>query len=127
MKKQYKSLYPLPVPGQEGLSINYCGVGCALDVLGGKWKLLVLSHLFRSSLRFSEIRKSVPGISEKRLASALKEMEQHGLVVRSELLGSRPAVVYSVSEYGQSVRPVVEVLFAWGENHLARFGHLLLT
>jgi DNA-binding HxlR family transcriptional regulator len=125
MKKQYKSLYPYHVPAPDGRPVNYCGIRCSLEVLGGKWKLLVLTHLFRSPLRYHALRAAIPEISERMLVASLRELEEHGLVTRHETAGSPPRVEYAVSEYGQTVRPVVEVLYNWGETHIARCGNLL--
>jgi DNA-binding HxlR family transcriptional regulator len=125
MKKQYKSLYPYAVPGENGRPVNYCGIRCSLEVLGGKWKLLILVHLFKSPLRYQAFRTAIPEISDRMLAASLKELEEHGLVVRRELPEARPAVEYAVSEYGQTVRTVAEVLFNWGERHIDRCGDLL--
>jgi len=125
MKKQYKSLYPYPVPAPDGRPVNYCGIRCSLEVLGGKWKLLILTHLFKSPLRYHALRTAIPEISERMLVASLKELEEHGMVTRHAMAGSPPRVEYAVSEYGQTVRPVVEVLYGWGEGHIARCGNLL--
>lgn len=127
MKKQFKSTYPLnlTITNKDGKPLDYCGIRCSLEVLGGKWKLLILSQLFDKKLRFSEIKKNTPGISDKMLVSSLQELEYHNLVVR-EVVKAKPKVVeYSLSTYGEKVRPVLEVLFQWGENHITQHQELI--
>lgn len=126
MKKQYKSLYPHPVKGKNSRTLNYCGIRCTLEVLGGKWKLLILTHLFRSPVRYADIRKTIPEISERMLVLSLKELEAHGLINRRELSSTPLLVEYAISEYGLSVQPVVEMLHQWGEKHITQYGDLLL-
>jgi DNA-binding HxlR family transcriptional regulator len=119
-KKQFKSLYPRLVEVEDGRPINYCGIRCSLEVLGGKWKLLIIAELFKSTKRYSELKRSIPEISEKMLISSLQELEYHNIVIRKVVEAIPPQVEYSLSEYGQSVRPVIENLFGWGESHIKR-------
>lgn len=119
-KKQSKSLYPRNVD-VDGRPLNYCSIRCSMEVLGGKWKLLIVAELFKSTKRYSALKRSIPEISEKMLISSLQELEHHNIVVREVVEAIPPHVEYSLSEYGQSVRPVLEILFGWGEGHIKKY------
>jgi DNA-binding HxlR family transcriptional regulator len=119
-KKQFKSLYPRTVEIEKGRPLNYCGIRCSMEVLGGKWKLLIVAELFKGKKRYSELKRSIPEISEKMLISSLQELEHHNIVVRTVVEAIPPKVEYSLSKYGQSVRPVLETLFGWGEGHIKK-------
>src|SRR4028119_2104531 len=120
-KKQFKTLYPRNIETDNGRPLDYCGIRCAMEVLGGKWKLLIVAELFKSKKRYSELKRSIPEISEKMLISSLQELEHHSIVVRTVVEAIPPQVEYSLSEYGQSVRLVVETLFNWGEGHIQKY------
>jgi DNA-binding HxlR family transcriptional regulator len=96
-----------------------------MEVLGGKWKLLVVASLAKEPMRFSEIRRSIPEISEKMLARTLKDLEVHQIVLREAKAGNPPQVCYSLSEYGHGVLPLLRALFEWGEGHIQRFRELI--
>jgi DNA-binding HxlR family transcriptional regulator len=119
-KKQFKILYPRNIETVNGRLIDYCGIRCSMEVLGGKWKLLIVAELFKSKKRYSELKRSIPEISEKMLISSLQELEHHNIVVRTVVEAIPPQVEYSLSKYGQSVRPVLETLFGWGEGHIKK-------
>jgi DNA-binding HxlR family transcriptional regulator len=119
-KKQFKILYPRNIETVNGRPIDYCGIRCSMEVLGGKWKLLVVAELFKSKMRYSELKRSIPEISEKMLISSLQELEHHNIVVRTVVEAIPPQVEYSLSKYGHSVRPVLETLFGWGEGHIKK-------
>lgn len=117
-KKQFKTLYPRNIETSNGRPIDYCGIRCSLEVLGGKWKLLIVAELCKGKKRYSELRRSIPEISEKMLISSLQELEHHNIVLRTVVESIPPQVEYSLTKYGQSVRPVLEMLFVWGEGHI---------
>jgi DNA-binding HxlR family transcriptional regulator len=117
-KKQFKSLYPRTVEVEKGRPLNYCGIRCSMEVLGGKWKLLIVAELSKTTKRYSELKRSIPEISEKMLISSLQELEHNNIVVRTVVEAIPPQVEYTLSNYGQSVRPVLETLFGWGEGHI---------
>ncbi|MBD2768392.1 helix-turn-helix transcriptional regulator [Hymenobacter sp. BT664] len=121
MKKQYKSLYPRNVAVEQGRPLNYCGIRCCLEVLGGKWKLLIIAELFGGTRRYSVLKRAIPEISEKMLISSLQELEFHAIVVRKVVEAVPPQVEYSLSAYGQSVSPVLETLLGWGEGHISQY------
>ena len=119
-KKQFKTLYPRNIETVNGCPLDYCGIRCSMEVLGGKWKLLIVAELFKGKKRYSELKRSIPEISEKMLISSLQELEYHNIVVRTVVEAIPLQVEYSLSKYGQSVRPVLETLFGWGESHIKK-------
>ena len=119
-KKQFKTLYPRNIETVNGRPLDYCGIRCSMEVLGGKWKLLIVAELFKNKKRYSELKRSIPEISEKMLISSLQELEHHNIVVRTVVEAIPLQVEYSLSKYGQSVRPVLETLFGWGESHIKK-------
>jgi DNA-binding HxlR family transcriptional regulator len=94
-----------------------CSVALALDVIGGKWKPLILWHLKDGVLRFGELRRILVGISQKMLTSQLRELELDGLVYRHIYTQVPPKVEYSLTEKGQSVIPILEMISKWGSRN----------
>ena len=100
--------------------VGGCPLTAALAAIGGKWKLIIVYWLAESPKHFAALRKAMPGISQKVLTQQLRELVNDGIVNR-EPIGAVPApVVYSLSEYGRSVLPLVEDVRLWGRTHLAR-------
>ncbi|MEU8041191.1 helix-turn-helix domain-containing protein [Streptosporangium sp. NPDC049078] len=95
-----------------------CGLDAAIDVVGGKWKALILWALHHNPLRFGELRRSVSGISEKMLIQQLREMESYGLVHREVYHQVPPKVEYSLTEFGHSLNTALIPLGDWGESHM---------
>ena len=92
-----------------------CPVELALDILSGKWKSVLLAHLKDGSLRYRELRLRIPRLSDKILTERLRDLEQRGLIRRRKVLGPQSHWVYELTESGNSLRPVLEALYAWGE------------
>ena len=92
----------------------------ALDVIGGKWKVLILWPLTNGASRFGELKREVPGISEKMLIQSLKEMELDGIVLRQDFKEVPPRVEYSLTEFGRSLCDALSPLCQWGEQHMQR-------
>ncbi|MGP3979129.1 winged helix-turn-helix transcriptional regulator [Streptomyces sp. 8N114] len=97
-----------------------CGLDAAIDVMGGKWKGLILFWLGEGPLRFGELRRTVAGISERMLILQLRELEASGLVHREVHHQVPPKVVYSLTEFGGSLIAALEPLGQWGEEHMER-------
>jgi DNA-binding HxlR family transcriptional regulator len=91
-----------------------CPVELALDQLGGKWKAVLLAHLKQGALRYSQLRRLVPKLSDKILTQRLRELEASGLVARRRDPRSRQ-VEYSLSPRGRSLGPVLQSLYDWGQ------------
>jgi len=96
-----------------------CPVRMSIQVLGGKWKLLLLSYLFEAPRRYGELRRLVPDVTEKMLIQVLRELEADGLLTRTMHHQVPPRVDYALTEAGRQVRPVFDQLLSWGENYLA--------
>lgn len=94
-----------------------CPVATTVRLIGNKWKLLILRDLLERPRRFTEISKSVEGISKKVLADNLRSLEQDGLILREVFAEVPPRVVYSVSSLGETLRPVLDAMKAWGEQY----------
>lgn len=100
-----------------------CTVELALQVIGGKWKPVILYHLAEDgALRFSELRRIMPTITQKMLTQQLRELEADGLVHREVYPQVPPKVEYSLTEFGKSVFPVLEQLCQWGRAFEKRNG-----
>jgi len=100
--------------------IYSCGLGPAFDVIGGKWKALILWVLHREPRRFGELKRAVPGISEKMLIQQLREMEADGLVHREVFAQVPPRVEYSITKLGASLDDALAPLAEWGKRHAKR-------
>ena len=90
-----------------------------LKILGGRWKVHVLYYLFDGKKRLSELRRVVPGVSQKVLVQQLREMEEHGIVHRKIFAQVPPRVEYTVTKLGLSLVPIVASLCEWGRHHAA--------
>ncbi|MFJ8977234.1 winged helix-turn-helix transcriptional regulator [Streptomyces sp. NPDC102282] len=101
-----------------------CGIDAALDVVNGKWKGLILWELDAHRVRrFSELRRGLPGVSEKMLTQHLREMEADGLVHRTVHAEVPPRVEYSLTEHGRTLNSALEPLGVWGTERMRREGH----
>jgi DNA-binding HxlR family transcriptional regulator len=99
-----------------------CGLEAALDVIGGKWKVLILWPLTPGPRRFGELKRLVPGISEKMLIQQLREMEADGIVARKVFYEIPPRVQYSLTPFGVSLTQALTPLCEWGTTHMKRIG-----
>lgn len=95
-----------------------CTVSLAMDLIGGKWKTVILYHLKDEPKRYSELRKEMPAVTEMTLSLQLKQLEKDGLIHR-HVYGTKPPVkvVYKLTDFGQSFIPVLEAITNWG-NHV---------
>ncbi|MFI5606279.1 winged helix-turn-helix transcriptional regulator [Amycolatopsis sp. NPDC051903] len=95
-----------------------CGLDAAIDVIGGRWKSLVLWALHEHPLRFGELKRRVSGISEKMLTESLRELEHDGIVHREAYPEIPPRVEYSLTERGQALNTALLTLGDWGEQNM---------
>ncbi|MDF2634910.1 MAG: transcriptional regulator, HxlR family [Pelosinus sp.] len=96
-------------------NIQYqCSMELTLDLIGGKWKSLILWHLGENTLRFSELKKTLPQITQKMLTQQLRNLEADGLVHRYIYTQIPPKVEYSLTEAGKSLLPILDTLCQWG-------------
>lgn len=96
----------------------------ALKVIAGRWKAIILYHLFGGTKRLSELRKLLPGASQKMLVQQLREMEEHGIVRREVFPQIPPRVDYSATPLGFSLEPVLLALCEWGRLHAVELNEL---
>lgn len=100
-----------------------CGIDAALDVVSGKWKGLILWELEAGRVRrFAELRRGLPGVSEKMLTQHLREMEEDGLVHREVYAQVPPRVEYSLTDHGRTLNQALGPLAAWGTGRIRREG-----
>jgi DNA-binding HxlR family transcriptional regulator len=108
-------------PGRRTNPISDCPLTAALSAVGGKWKLIIIYWLAESPRQFGELRQLMPSVSQKVLAEQLRELMADDIAAR-ERTGPIPApVVYSLTEYGRSLVPLVEAVRQWGRGHITRF------
>lgn len=91
-----------------------CPVATTVQLIGNKWKLLIIRNLLAGPQRFTELRKTIPGISQKVLTDNLRALEEDGLVDREVFAEVPPRVVYSLSELGNTLRPIISAMQEWG-------------
>lgn len=99
------------------MRIEECPVKAAIDVIGGKWKPLILFELKDGSKRFGQLRRNIQGIRHKVLAEQLGQLQKEGILIRTVHESKVPQSEYRLSEYGQSLRPVLQSLADWGMQH----------
>jgi DNA-binding HxlR family transcriptional regulator len=99
-----------------------CPVEATLAVIGGRWKALILFHLRDQTLRFAALRRKVAGVSERVLTQQLRELEGDGVVRRQVYPEVPPRVEYSLTDYGRTLRPITDLMCAWGKEHQRRAG-----
>lgn len=92
----------------------------ALNAIGGKWSMICLYWLDSGTRRFNELQRLMPEISHKVLTETLRNLEQEGLVSRTDFSEVPLRVEYKISPYGESVRPLIEAVRTWGRAHLER-------
>ena len=94
-----------------------CPVATTVQLIGSKWKLLILRNLLQRPWRFNELKRSLDGISQKGLTDSLRSMEEDGLITRTVYPEVPPHVEYALSETGESMRPILMAMQSWGTNY----------
>lgn len=102
-----------------------CPVEVTLDLIGGKWKSLILWHLFHKTLRFNELRKLVPNATQKMLTQQLRDLEESGLLIRKVYAEVPPKVEYSLTEFGKSLWPILDAMCTWGREYMSSRNHAM--
>lgn len=101
-----------------------CNLGCpveaTLEVIRGKWKGAILHHLLSETIRFNQLRRLMPEITQRMLTKQLRELEADKLISRKVYPVVPPKVEYSTTEYGKTIAPVIQALQTWGSQHLAK-------
>ena len=94
-----------------------CPVATTVQLIGNKWKLLILRNLMARPWRFNEMLRSIPGISQKVLTDNLRALEADGFITRTVYPEVPPRVEYALSELGNSLRPIMDAMKEWGESY----------
>ena len=103
--------------GSKTIQPEKCPVETSIDVLAGKWKILILWYLLSETKRFGELQKLIPKITQKMLIQKLRELERDEIVHREVYPVVPPKVEYSLTSYGKSLKPILKSLYLWGEIH----------
>ncbi|CAK06958.1 MULTISPECIES: winged helix-turn-helix transcriptional regulator [Rhizobium] len=95
-----------------------CPVEATLTYLDGKWKGVILFHLMQGTLRFNELRRKLPAVTQRMLTKQLRELEESGLVSRTVYPVVPPRVEYAMTPLGMTLEPVIQALAAWGDDYV---------
>jgi DNA-binding HxlR family transcriptional regulator len=107
--------------------LNQCPVNFTLGLIGGRWKTLILFNLQDKPLRFSELKRALPGVTEKMLTQQLRELEADNLLTRTVYAEVPPRVEYTLTDLGKSLRPVMNNIAQWGLNVMPTVPAKLIT
>lgn len=97
-----------------------CPVATTVQMIGSKWKILIIRNLLVRPWRFNELRKDLDGISQKVLTDSLRSMEADGIITRTVYPEVPPRVEYALSELGESMRPILDAMEQWGNDYKAQ-------
>lgn len=103
-------------------STYHCPVEATLELIGGKYKALILFHLVEGALRFSELHRLIPQATPKMLTQQLRELETDGLLSRTVYPVIPPKVEYQLTPFGETILPVLEAMCSWGSDYLNKSG-----
>lgn len=116
MKKHNESTSQSTAP-----NLPACPVETTLTLISDKWKVLILRDLLTGTKRFGELRKSIGTVSQKVLTSQLRQMKESGLLTRKVYAEVPPRVEYTLTELGYSLKPIMDAMWAWGENYKKQY------
>ena len=105
------------ISGAECIDMHNCPVSTAIDVIGGKWKVIILYQLRGKTLRFGELKKSIPKITQKMLTHQLRELEANKLITRRTYAEVPPKVEYTSTELAEKLNPSLDLLCEWGSEY----------
>lgn len=97
-----------------------CPVATTVQIIGSKWKLLIIRNLLVRPWRFNELQRSLEGISQKVLTDSLRSMEADGIITRTVYPEVPPRVEYALSELGETIRPIISAMEEWGKAYKAQ-------
>lgn len=103
---------------QRHSTYAHCPVEATLDIIGGKWKSILLFRVLEGTRRFNELRRLQPSLTQRMLTNQLRELERDGLIARKIYAEVPPKVEYSITEFGKTLEPVLLALKQWAENHM---------
>mgnify|MGYP002650668536 FL=1 len=99
-----------------------CPVATTVQLIGSKWKLLIMRNLLERPWRFNELKKNLVGVSQKVLTDSLRSMEEDGIITRTVYPEVPPHVEYALSDLGESMRPILTAMQEWGTNYKETLG-----
>lgn len=100
-----------------------CSVEAAIGLIDGKWKCIILWHLLEKQiLRFNQLKKHIPNVTQHMLTNQLRELEQDGLIIRTVYPQVPPKVEYQLSQLGQTLTPILIALKNWGDTYISLYG-----
>ena len=102
------------------MELPACPVETTLMLIGDKWKVLILRDLMDGTKRFGELKKSIGSVSQKVLTAQLRDMERKGLLERKVFAEVPPRVEYTLTEAGYSLKPILDAMWAWGEQYKSK-------
>ncbi|MFL5577051.1 MAG: winged helix-turn-helix transcriptional regulator [Gemmatimonadaceae bacterium] len=102
-----------------------CSVEVCLEVIGGKWKGVILDHLLSGTKRFGELRRLLPNVTQRMLTTQLRELEADGVIARTVYAQVPPRVEYSLTEFGTTLEPIIALMRSWGDEYLVRRPEIL--
>ena len=111
---KYNVVYDMECLMIKKEELPICPVATTVQLIGSKWKLLIMRNLLDRPWRFNELQKSLEGISQKVLTDSLRSMESDGIVIRTVFAEVPPRVEYSLSKLGESMRPIISAMETWG-------------
>ena len=98
---------------------DLCPVETTARIVGGRWKAAVMEQLFEGPKRFSELKRNIPGMTQRSLAQQLRELQSTGIIERTVYPDAPPRVVYGITSLGRSLRPLLDAMCHWGKSHAA--------
>ena len=101
-------------------TLPVCPVETTLSLISDKWTVIILRDLLTGTKRFNELMRSVTGITQKVLTSHLRNMESNGLLIRKVYAEVPPRVEYTLTETGYSLKPILDAMYAWGEDYKSK-------
>lgn len=109
----------------KGYNCNFgCPVEATLEVIGGKWKGVILYHLLSGKKRFNELRRLVPGVTQRMITRQLRELEADQVVARKVYPVVPPKVEYSMTDFGMTLEPIINMLQKWGSEYLDKISKI---
>ena len=103
---------------QRHVLYTNCPVEAMLDIIGGKWKSIILFRVLEETRRFNELRRLLPNLTQRILTNQLRELESDGLITRKIYAEIPPKVEYSITEFGKTLEPVILTLTQWAHQHM---------
>lgn len=101
-----------------------CPIEVAMNLIAGKWKLLIMWHLRNKTRRFGALQRKIPNITQKMLTQQLRELEEDGLVHREVYAVVPPKVEYSLTPFGKAMKPILDMMLVWGHEYALRYGEV---